>query len=203
MHQWFCLKNEDKHAICFVESLHSAQICLAAKDIVLRIPYLKLLNTASNDLVNFIRDSNKRINLHKFDEDNVDILSLIKSIDIRWFTNYSAMKRILETFSSLITTINEFKEEFTQASYLLKTFTNVKFLKKYSAYVDALCILNALSTSFQKRGLFVNEVINEYRNTIASFDNLLNKTKGLFSGFWYNKVNDEYQKSGCFNNQKL
>jgi hypothetical protein len=53
----------------------------------------------------FVNYSNKRIINLINEEDNEDRLTILKTIDVRWLSNYSAINRLLDIFHSAVETI--------------------------------------------------------------------------------------------------
>jgi hypothetical protein len=112
------------------------------------------------------------------------------------------MVRMLDIYHSVIDTLKKYKNEFPLALGCLTLFKDINFLKKFMVFVDILAIFNGMSTTFQKRQLFITEIESEIKNAING-TNCLFLIKNYFQGYWYSSLIEEYSNNKTFNNVKL
>jgi hypothetical protein len=171
-------------------SAHRAS--LAIKDLLLikELSEIKLLIECVKDVTNLIMDSSKRLSLLKHDASNIDQLNLLKSIDVRWSSNYDSMARLLELYPSVLTILKSVEKVNLTANGAFNLLTSLNFILKLCILVDIMAIINCLIKSFQNKGFSLTNVNEEISYCIESLRRIF--ANGVFSGFWYNKFKDEF-----------
>jgi hypothetical protein len=178
---------------------------LVLKDLTEKVPSILLINSFTHQVVNIFSKSSGRVKLLIENENNSDNLSVIDYCEIRWTSNYNAMTRILDIYQSLTETLSTIAKDSVNAVGVLSTIKDVNFLLKFAAYLDVLGIINGLFLTFQRKGLFIDEVNNEVETSLKNIQNLyIGENQNMeFYGYWYCDILEQFKINGMWRNVKL
>ena len=135
---------------CFAHKIN-----LVSKDILEQFTELKLLNSTIYSLCKLFKKSTAKIQiLEEYElQELKTVKKLIRPINIRWFSMYRAICRVIELFPSIISALSDIKNENVIAEGLYVHLKSFKFISLIHFMADLLSILNNLNLAFQKDNL--------------------------------------------------
>jgi hypothetical protein len=133
----------------------SHRLALGTKVIVEDLMKFKALNNLVHSLCAFFHRSPKKMEILSKEEEaaNMEELKMLLPSDIRWLSNYAAIKRILDIYVPLVNALQNASEEYSVAAGLLFRMTNFKIIGLLHGFADVLYHLNNACLIFQRKGL--------------------------------------------------
>ena len=142
---------------------------------------LKEINQLIYNICKFFMNSRNKFNILKGHEKQIlDLeLRLIKPIDIRWMSKFTAIKRILLLYPALVKTLSDlsFNNKDLCAAGILIKLKNFRILSHLLILNDIDHIISPLNQIFQKRDLDLEQLEAAFQLTRLKLEDLIDQKK--------------------------
>jgi len=169
------------------------RLMIGLTDVIEEDKDIKLLCTVIYNLTTYFKGSQNRIKLFnefqiKNDEDNYP-LHLTKPYDIRWISNFTSNTKILETYDSIINSLNFLKNNDTVALGLFITMKKFETIILLGGFTDVLAIIAHLTETLQKSDILISKINVYIRAAIQNIKNMF--ILDNFEGFWSSQIKEQ------------